>query len=244
MKACGVCSPGCNKGSQVKPDISRWQPPPESLRLAPDDLHLWRFRIGISAEAATVLRQSLTAGEIARADRFIRIQHQVKFVAARYGLRRILAGYLKCSPAAIRFDYSQQGKPSLGKDHQSSITFNLSHAGGWAVIAVTSGSDVGVDVEEVMIKDNLQQLGDYAFDEAEKRLFADFSPARRQRGFYRLWTAKESRLKMIGVGLGDMKKIIVPRFQCFFVPAKGYVAAAAADDHIVRVVRYHDVITD
>lgn len=224
-------------------DMSLWQSPPSSLLIKADELHLWRFRIDIPVQAAAVFRQSLSADECVRADRFIKPLHQLKYIAARYGLRRILAGYLDCLPASIVFDYSQLGKPSLSKEHRSDINFNLSHSGNWAVLAVSCGPDIGVDVEEIVIKENLQQLGNFAFDEAEKRLFIDFSPVRRQRGFYRLWTAKEARLKMLGIGLGEMKKVVMPKFGCFFVPAKGYVAAVAVTCPVKEIVRYHDAIT-
>lgn len=222
------------------PEISSWQAPPASLLLRDGDLHLWRFRTDISALTADTLRQSLSADECVRADRFINPLHQLRFVAARWGLRRILGRYLQCSPVTIRFAYSQLGKPSLDPGHRSGINFNLSHSGDQAVLAVTSGPDVGVDIEEVVIKDNLQQLADYAFDETEKELFTDFPVNRKQRGFYRLWTAKEARLKMLGIGLGEMKKVVMPEFGCLFVPTKGYVAAVAATCHVERIIRYHD----
>lgn len=223
--------------------VSLWHAPPAPPLIEAGELHLWRFRTDISAHTAAALRRSLAADECVRADRFINNLHQIKFIAARYGLRRILAGYLQCSSASIEFDYSQQGKPSLGKGHRSEINFNLSHSGDWGVLAVTAGPDVGVDVEEIAIKDNLDQLGNYVFHDTEKRLFAGFSPARRQRGFCRLWTAKEARLKMLGIGLGEMKKVVIPVFWCFFVPAKGYVAAVAVDCYVARIVRYHAVVT-
>jgi len=220
-------------------DISLWQSPPKTLLIEDGELHLWRFRTDIPAQTAYALRQSLAADECARADRFINPLHQLKFIAARYGLRRILAGYLKSSPASILFDYSQRGKPILSQKHQADIDFNLSHAGIWATLAVTTGSAIGVDVEEVVNKDNLEQLGDYAFDQAEKRLFANLSSARRTRGFYRLWTAKEARLKMIGVGLSELKTSFSPGFFHFFPVAKNYLAALATDTAVRKINRYH-----
>ena len=224
-------------------EISSWQAPPPSLLIETGDLHLWRFPAEISARTADTLRQSLSADESVRADRFINPLHQLRFIAARSSLRRILGWYLQCSPVTIRFTYSQLGKPFLDKGHRSGIKFNLSHSGDWAVLAVTSGPDVGVDIEEVVFKDNLQQLADYVFDETEKALFTDFPPARQQRGFYRLWTAKEARLKMMGTGLSEIKKEIIPEFGCFFVPAKGYVAAVAVTCPVARIVRYHDAMS-
>ncbi len=224
-------------------DISPWQAPPPSLLIGTGDLHLWRFRTDISARSADSLRQSLSADECIRADRFINPLHQIQFIAARYGLRHILAGYLKCLPAAILFDYGEQGKPSLQLDNAQPLDFNLSHSGGWGLVAVTSGLAVGVDLEQIVPKDSLLQLSDYAFDMEEKGLFSAFSPARQERGFFRLWTAKEARLKMLGVGFGNMNKVVLPCFQRFFVPAKGYVAAVAIDHPVKRIIRYHDVMS-
>jgi len=46
----------------------------------------------------------------------------------------------------------------------------------------------------------------------------------------------------LGIGLGEMRKVIMPEFGCFFVPAKSYVASVAVDRHVARIVRYHDVM--
>jgi 4'-phosphopantetheinyl transferase len=233
-----------SRSSAVTIDISTWQASPPCLLIGAGELHLWRFRTDISTPTAEILRQSLSTDECVRADRLISPLHQLRFIAARSSLRRILSRYLQCPPDSIVFSYSQLGKPFLDEGrHRSGINFNLSHSGDWGVLAVTMGPDVGVDIEEVVIKANLQQLADYAFDEAEMTLFSDFHAARKQRGFFRLWTAKEARLKMLGIGLGKIKKEVSPEFGCFFVPAKGYVAAVAVACHVARIVRYRVVMT-
>lgn len=223
----------------MKPEVSTWQSAPAGPQPDRNDLHVWRFCIDICADSGKLFRHSLSSDELVRADRFIQSLHQSRFIAARYGLRCILARYLKCVPASVTFACHQRGKPFLGQQHQANLSFNLSHSGDWAVLAVTARGNVGVDIEKIAVNDNLQQLGDFAFDETEKKLFAGFSPARKVRGFYRLWTKKESRLKMLGTGLGDIKRYVTPAFERFFVPAKGYVGAVAADTEVHRIIRYH-----
>lgn len=220
-------------------NISLWQSPPGVRLIEAGELHLWRFRTDISRATAAIFCQTLAADERARAERLLSPFKQRQFVAGRYGLRHILAGYLKCAPATIAFDYGEQGKPSLRMDHARSLDFNLSHSGDWGLVAITPGFAVGVDLEQIVPKKSLQQLADYAFDDEEKRLFSTFSAARRQRGFYRLWTLKEARQKLPGVGLGAMKPGLSPCFQRFLFPAKGYLAAIATDFCVRRIVRYH-----
>lgn len=226
----------------MKAEVFPWRDAPAEPQLKPFDLHVWRFRIPVGDDAATRFRRWLPDDELARADRFIHPLHQIKFVAARYGLRSILARYLNCAPAAVAFAYHQHGKPFLGHQHKAGLNFNLSHSGDWAVLAVAVHTDVGIDIEKVVNKKNLQQLGDYIFDDKDKRRFYDFSPARREQGFYRLWTRKEAGLKMRGTGLADMKRPVTPKFEGFFRPAKGYVGAVVAGTDIHRIFRYHLIL--
>lgn len=95
----------------------------------------------------------------------------------------------------LAMGYGAYGKPYL-LNHPG-VHFNVSHSGTIAACAVSS-EPVGIDVEEC-----------HTFDENVARLcFTDDElawldeQANTDRAFVRLWTRKESYLKLLGCGLG------------------------------------------
>lgn len=152
------------------------------------DLWYWP----LSEPAAPVL----SADEEARAARFVRPQDFMEWRAARAGLRLRLAGYIGQTPGALSFDYGPQGKPVL----TGGPAFNLSHAGGWAALAVTDpGADIGIDIEAHRPVE--PAVTDHFFAPAEIAALAGLGGADWQVAFFRLWTRKEALVKALGAGL-------------------------------------------
>ena len=100
------------------------------------------------------------------------------------------------------FDYSEHGKPSIVGHPE--IYFNLSHCRSVAACVVSS-SPVGVDVDEVReFKDSLARQ--VLNDDEYAMVSSSSQPARE---FIRLWTMKESYLKLTGDGITrDLKSVL------------------------------------
>ena len=100
------------------------------------------------------------------------------------------------------FDYSEHGKPSIVGHPE--IYFNLSHCRSVAACVVSS-SPVGVDVEEVReFKDSLAR---HVLNDDEYAMVSSSSQPARE--FIRLWTMKESYLKLTGDGITrDLKSVL------------------------------------
>jgi 4'-phosphopantetheinyl transferase len=81
---------------------------------------------------------------------------------------------------------------------EKSMDFNLSHSGDYVLLAV-SDRQVGCDVEK--IRDVKDHLTDYCCSPEEKKWCDSHSPEQQLTAFFRLWTAKESYIKMTGEGL-------------------------------------------
>ena len=96
--------------------------------------------------------------------------------------------------ALIRKGYG--GKPYLAKEPD--IHFNLSHSGEWAVCAISS-SPVGVDIQHC--DEGRRDVASRFFHREEIRYLDSLPQFRRDEGFYRLWTLKESFVKATGRGL-------------------------------------------
>ena len=161
----------------------------------------------------------LSAEEAARAARFLFEKDRQQWAQARSALRRTLAGYMGVAPEALEFVYGENGKPALAG--RTGVEFNMSHAGGWAMIAVTRGVPVGVDIEvireDVDIAKLLRRLGETELSGRTAELF-------------HVWTRREARTKAMGGQLmvateGDVRVVDVRAPEGF----AGSVALVGAD---------------
>lgn len=85
-----------------------------------------------------------------------------------------------------------------GKPEVDGFCFNLSHSGDFAVCAIGE-KQVGCDIEQVAIAP--MRLAEKYFCENEILHLAETLEEKKNEEFYRIWTMKESYLKMTGEGL-------------------------------------------
>src|SRR4051794_10491020 len=148
------------------PDTAPWHVPPAAPDLPPDEVHVWRIRLDRPAAEVARLHETLADEELARAARFHFAEHRRRFTVARGRLRSVLAAYLGCRPAEVGFRYGPHGKPALDGD-AGDLRFNLAHSDEGALLGVTRGRDVGVDLERVRPMKDLEQLARRYFAPAE-----------------------------------------------------------------------------
>lgn len=144
----------------------------------------------------------LSAAELGRANRMRSVKKRLHFMAARAALRSILARYLDIKPFEVRFSYGPYGKPALAPDSGSApVHFNLSHAGGYAVIAVSASGDVGVDIEMIRADVAVDEIARRIFSQPELDVFDALPPEVRAAALYRSWASKEAYVKARGDGM-------------------------------------------
>jgi 4'-phosphopantetheinyl transferase len=114
-------------------------------------------------------------------------------------LRSILAHYLDCQPAQVRFVYAAHGKPMLAG--ATDLRFNLTHSHGLALLAVTRGREIGVDVEHIRDDIDREPLAERFFSPVEVAALRSLAVELRREAFYRCWTRKEAFIKAVGKGL-------------------------------------------
>ncbi|MFY0476112.1 4'-phosphopantetheinyl transferase family protein [Achromobacter marplatensis] len=162
---------------------------------APADISVWRLTVGrVAAEDWRVL----TPPEQARAGRFHHDADRARYVGARAGLRRLLAMRLGLAPAQVPLCAGKHGKPVLAPG--AFCYFNVSHAGGCALVALSDCREVGVDVECEPGTIDLESLAGHALLPAERTGWRGLPPAA---AFLRRWTGKEAALKAWGVGVAQ-----------------------------------------
>lgn len=108
----------------------------------------------------------------------------------------MLAAHLRQAPHALRFVSNRHGKPRL--PDEAGIDFNVSHAGGFAQIALSTNGAVGVDIECCNPEVDEVSLATPVLSPFERELGAD-----RQPEFFERWVVKESVLKVLGLGVGE-----------------------------------------
>ncbi len=155
-----------------------------------------------AAAAERGLRCFLSRDEIERAARFQSEGARSRFVLTRGWLRVILARSLDVTPERLTFSYGANGKPALAEEwRRSELSFNVSHSEGYALIGLTTGRAIGVDIEQVRPMPDFADIASGYFSEIEMRALAALPEADRLRGFFRCWTRKEAFMKATGDGM-------------------------------------------
>jgi 4'-phosphopantetheinyl transferase len=160
-----------------------------------DQVHVIRIRLDEFTSCRTVLDEA----EQLRANRFRYERDRRRFSSAHSAVRTVVGHILGVPPASIQFAITPHGKPML--THGSlDLRFNLARANERALIAVSIGFEIGVDIEVERVVDVLA-VADYAFTPSERSTLRQLPPAERVDAFYRCWTRKESFVKARGDGL-------------------------------------------
>lgn len=133
---------------------------------------------------------------------------QQQSLAAGLLLEKLLVSY-ECPSSVL--DYRENGKPYL-KGRQD-LFFNLSHSGEFVLCAI-GNQEMGVDIQKMQESQSRRKIQ----DAVAKRFFTKEEVYHIQSEdasvFYRYWTAKESYLKMTGLGM-------MQELDSFFVELSG-----------------------
>ncbi|MEB3231558.1 MAG: 4'-phosphopantetheinyl transferase superfamily protein [Leptolyngbyaceae bacterium] len=178
----------------------------------PNGVQVWRVDLDCTESVRTELYTYLSLDERDRAARFRFDHHRHHFVVARGFLRLILAAYTGQSPASLEFSYGDRGKPFLVSPavppaSHSPVYFNLSHAAGIALYAVSGDRPVGIDVESIRPVSSVTGLAQRFFFHEEYAVIQNLPPAQQEAVFFRGWTRKEAYLKATGDGLAGLEDI-------------------------------------
>lgn len=177
--------------------------------LAPGEVHVWSVDLGEAPpEREPEWTRVLSAEERERMGAFRTPELRARFLLRRAALRTLLGAYLGRPPHGIPIEAGPHGRPTLrGKE---SLSFNLSHSGSRALIAVAHSGPVGVDLERIDPDVEIRAITERFFAPSEREQIVQQRGDERVRTFYRIWTAKEALLKATGLGLsGGLDQAIV-----------------------------------
>ncbi len=174
-----------------------------SFFLSEDEVQVWNFTLDRPPAAVERAAAVLSTEERARADAFHFPRDRIRFVIAHATLRELLGGYLQTTPAAVRFVAGPRGKPRLSSDlgPGGDVRFNLSHSHTEALLAVTRGREVGVDLEYMRAEVDCAGIVAGHFSPAEQKAWSALPESIRRVAFFHGWTRKEAYVKALGEGL-------------------------------------------
>jgi 4'-phosphopantetheinyl transferase len=184
-------------------------------------VELWRLDLGLTATELAQCWDTLSEHDRARADKLSVPEVRLRFVAARGGLRRTLAGYVGRPAAALVLTGGAHGKPVL----PGGPSFSLSHSGDLALCGVVWGRAVGVDLEQLRPIPEADSIAARWFGPLDRATYR----AAGEGSFLRLWTRREAYLKAQGVGItgkGSPEDIDLGRWEVRELhPEEGFVGA-------------------
>lgn len=170
----------------------------------PDDVSVWLIDAILHERALHDVLTTLSDDERDRAARFHKYEDRSRFAATRACLRSLLAERVGTSARAIAFDLGPNGRPSL--NGFPGVSFNVTHAGSFAMIAVSEKRTVGIDIERLDAVPDWMSLAGHVCSLLEIATI-EAAPSNQRHGlFMRCWTAKEALLKTTGSGIGDLLK--------------------------------------
>jgi 4'-phosphopantetheinyl transferase len=182
-------------------------PPIEIRALDSGSLHIWltqltpykaneAYRVN---KIAAQLMANLSTAELNRANTFSRPEARHRYLQVRSEVRTCLARYARMHPRELNLEPDAQGKPLL--TNVPTISFNLSHSGEYLALAISSGADVGIDLEQISERRSWHAIAQRYFHQDELTQLMALPETERHQAFYRWWTLKEAFFKARGTGI-------------------------------------------
>ncbi len=157
------------------------------------------YRIGLHPETTPPdFEAALTPAERVRRDRFYFAPDRQAHTVCRGALRLILGHALDRPSSEISFRLGPHGKPHLT---DADLHFNVSHSGDLALIALSTETTLGVDIEQERPLKDLFALAKRHFSPTERATLRALPRELQGPAFFRCWSRKEAFIKAIGLGL-------------------------------------------
>jgi len=219
------------------------------VKLTPSDLHIWHIPFGGKALLEQNFPPLPSEAETLQAAKFTHPELHQCYLKTRWAMRDILGYYLSTAPDQVQLRYAELGKPELIPGaHELDIRFNLTHSGDGALLAVTLGTEVGIDMEKIGQKPRPVRLAKRYFTEEVVQQLGALNEQDQQIALLKLWTQYEAYKKAQGVGLRGGEGLLplnlnmeINHFQPFprdTGEASGWLVAQLnpADDYVGAVV--------
>jgi len=174
---------------------------PHTHRLSIGHIDVWLADATTSARSDSHI-SLLDDDERMRHDRFRTQASRTQYVIGHALLRTTLTRYTGVPERDWHFEIGAFGRPSIRAPHYwRHLQFNLSHTDGLAACAIGIGCRIGIDIENISRRIDLDGLPSHALAAPEVASLDGVADDVRRLLFFRYWTLKEAYLKANGRGL-------------------------------------------
>jgi 4'-phosphopantetheinyl transferase len=208
-----------------------------TVAASPAVADLWFAHVGEHVpDIDRLSRDYLSKDECDRLARYRSREAAERYVVTRSLVREVLSERLGIAAREVPVTRTDTGKPIVA----GGLHFNVSHSGDLILLAVSEQRDVGVDVERRRAVERVDALITRWLSGPELEDLARLSSSGSDTSdaFLRVWSAKEARLKALGVGISGAARAglrdvdVVPlddllRNAVSARDARGYVGAVA-----------------
>jgi 4'-phosphopantetheinyl transferase len=187
--------------------------PSSGLVLRENEVHVWLVQVNDERTSPADSEDLLSSVEQHRASRFKFETDRRRYITAHLALRSILSTYLNSPAQELQFESGPYGKPKLASIHAGNkFQFNLSHSHEVALIALTRGREIGVDIEYVKSDFPIHEVAENFFTPKEAAALTTLPGHLQRQAFFKCWTSKEALLKAKGTGLsGELDEVEIIR---------------------------------
>ena len=149
------------------------------------------------------LRMLLSDAERHQEKRFYFADDRKRYLVTRAMVRTVLSRYTAVAPADWEFSVGAYGRPGIANRHDEAVglCFNVSHTYGLIALGVSRHRALGVDVENLLVRQVPIGIADRFFSPTEVAELASVPHEQHQDRFFEYWTFKESYIKARGMGL-------------------------------------------
>jgi 4'-phosphopantetheinyl transferase len=145
------------------------------------------------------LFDSLSHEEKTIANNFLFDHLKKRYTISRGVLRFLLGKFLALPAEKVEFDYNEFKKPLSAQN--PNLYFNVSHSQDISCYGFFMNNPIGVDIEFMDDKIELDSILPFITSPAEALIFNNISVKGKVFLFYKMWTIKEAYLKALGIGL-------------------------------------------
>ena len=179
-----------------------WQTTPDNLEISTRRVDVWLTSTELAEEQVLEYKKLLSGAELARAEKLAVAVKYKEFVVTRGLLKQMLSKVTGLDVSALHFNHGEHGKPCLaGNVAGKNVVFNVSHSHGMALVAITLGNRLGIDLEKLRQEVEWQALARRFFSDAEFRALSRQPDDCRMKSFFTCWTRKEAFVKAVGNGI-------------------------------------------
>lgn len=213
--------------------LHAWGEAGDPIAIETGDIHLWLASYDAfgDADLQNAYRRIISGSEREQESRFYFDKDKRRYLMTRALVRCVLSRYAPLSPRAWTFGTNEYGRPEIANAGMRgrALSFNISHTDSLIVLGLTRGGYLGVDVENLSLRDAPIDIADRYFGRNEVSALASLPQAHQHRRFFEYWTFKESYIKARGMGLS--------------LPLDGF-QFAFPDERVVRIDIRSDLADD